>query len=126
MALIIIMALFCLGSLSIRVVNWYLRIVRVRRTMSVVPVLLPSWSLLRAFWPRKYQTYHNDWQFQLRKSYNSFGTNIVALIALFGDDVFFIADANAVVEVSTNPERFPKDSKLYSKFSHYNVSLLTQ
>ena len=113
MDLLLLCSLFPLIALFIRVLKWRIRIARVRRTTRVVPVLLPSWSILRAIWPRKYQTYHNDWQFQLRKHYGSDGRNILALISLFGDDAFFVANADAIVEISSNPSRFPKDAKLY-------------
>ena len=97
-----------------RVVIWRLRVARVGRTMPVVPVLCEPYTLLRHFIPTKWQTYHADWQFQGRKAYDNLGTDIVPLICLFGKDLVYIADADAVIEIATNVTRFPKDLKLYS------------
>jgi len=36
------------------------------------------------------------------------------MVPLFGIDVVYLRDADAIVEVATNPHRYPKDTKLYS------------
>jgi hypothetical protein len=82
--------------------------------MPVIPLLLDPYLLVRRLIPKRYQRYHSDWQFYNRKEFNDLGTDIIPLVSLFGSDVIFLANADAVVEVATNPQRFPKALKLYS------------
>ena len=93
--------------------QWLMRIRRVSRTVPVVPVLLPHYSLLRRFWPASLQTYHPNWQFHKKKSYDHTGSHIFALISLFGHDTFFVSDAEIVREILSDGNRFPKDVRLY-------------
>ena len=106
--------LFVVSWLSYRVIQWRLRVIRVKRTLPVVPIVLHPWNMLRMFWPKKWQRYTPDWCFQLRKEYENHGTNITALIPLFGRDVWYVANAEAIVEMASNPNRYPKDLSLYS------------
>ena len=105
---------FPLLWLLYRIIRWRIRISRMRRIMPAAAALSPPYSLLRRFIPQSWQTYHADWQFQDRRTYDNFGTDIVPLICLFGKDTIYVADADAVVEIATNINRFPKDLKLYS------------
>jgi hypothetical protein len=81
--------------------------------MPVFPVLLEPYTVYRHLIPRKWQTFHRDWQFQDRETFDKLGTNIVPLVSLFGNDFIYVSDADAVVEMATNINRFPKDLKLY-------------
>jgi hypothetical protein len=96
-----------------RIIRWRRRIAKIQRTMPVVALFVEPWSLLRLLVPRRFQTYHNDWQFAERKKPTKFGTDIIPLITLFGYDSIYVADADAVVEIATNEKRFPKDLRLY-------------
>lgn len=100
--------------LAYRILEWRQRVSRVRRTMPVVPLILNPYSLLRLMFPRKWQAYHADWQFQELRNFNNLGTDMVPLICLFGFDMIYVSDADAVVEIAMNINRFPKDLKLYS------------
>ena len=111
----LLLLLFPLLWLLYRIIRWRVRISRMRRTMPVVPVLVAPYALLRRLVPKSWQTYHADWQFQDRRTYDNLGTDIVPLICLFGNDTVYVADADAVVEIATNITRFPKDLKLYSR-----------
>jgi hypothetical protein len=103
--------------IAYRVIRWQCRIARIQRTMPVIPVIVQPFALIRKFWPQKWQTWHNDWQFQRRKQYDDLGTGMVPLIALFGLDSVYISDADVVAEISSvaNAARFPKDVKLYGR-----------
>jgi hypothetical protein len=96
-----------------RVVEWRRRIARFRLTMHVIPILVPPWSVWRMFWPRKWQTYHLDWQILGHRTFNNLGNNLIPLVSLFGNDIIFVSDADAITEVATNEIRFPKDLRLY-------------
>jgi cytochrome P450 len=98
-----------------RVVQWRLRLARVRRTMPAVGVISEPWAIWRRFWPKKWQAYNNEWQFQQRKSFDSHGSDILPLICLFGKDVYYLFDADAIVEASMDAVRFPKDLVLYRR-----------
>ena len=100
--------------LTFRIIAWRLRVTRIRRTMPVIPTLFDPYQLVRMFIPKRLQRYHSDWQFQQRKQFNDLGTGLVPLIPLFGLDVLYVSDADAILEMATNPNRFRKDLKLYS------------
>ena len=116
MAFILLLLLVTLW-IAHRVIRWRFRIARIRRTMPVIPVIIQPFAVIRKFWPQKWQTWHNDWQFQRRKQYHDLGTGMVPLIALFGLDSVYISDADVVAEISSvaNAARFPKDVKLYGR-----------
>jgi hypothetical protein len=99
-----------------RIVQWRLRIVRIGRTMAVVPLVFDPYRLERLLVPKRWQKYHSNWQFERRKEFDGFGTGVLPLICLFGRDIFFVSDADAIVEMATNPIGFPKDLKLYGAF----------
>ena len=111
-----IILILSLSALFYRIFQWRLRISRIRRTMPVIPVLVPPYSLVRLLWPERYQTYHGNWQFHGRRNYDNLGTGIVPLVPLLGNELVYVADAEAVVEMSTNPSRYPKDLRLYGTF----------
>jgi hypothetical protein len=110
---IVILLYSCIVYLVYRVVQWRRRIARIQRTMPVVPLIVKPWNLLRMIIPRRFQTWHGDWQFQNRKNGHRFDTDITPLVPLFGHDTIYVADADAVVEIATNERRFPKDLRLY-------------
>jgi hypothetical protein len=97
-----------------RFIHWRIRISRYRRTMDAVPVIVHPWALIRRFIPSQWQTFNHDWNFRLRREYTRlFDGDIVVFAALFGLDVVFVANAEAIVEIATNPTKYPKDTKLY-------------
>lgn len=102
--------------LTYRIIDWQIRLHRLRKSLPAVGVILQPWSLLRMCFPKQWQTYHADWQFQNRKQlkFNSQGPDFVALVPLFGNIVIYCYDADGICEIATNPTRFPKDLKLYS------------
>ena len=107
-----------------RVLEWRLRIARFRRTMPIVfPLVFEPFFIVRRFIPKKWQKFYPDWQFQDRKIFKeSVGCDIIPMICLFGNDMIYIADADAVVEIATNVNRFPKDLKLY-RITLFHLSL---
>lgn len=111
----LLILIFPLLWLLYRIVRWRVRVSQMRRTMPVVPLLVEPYSLLRLLVPKSWQTYHSGWQFQDRRKYDNLGTDIVPLLCLFGNDTVYVADADAVVEIATNINRFPKDLKLYGR-----------
>lgn len=116
--------LVLLSLLCNRIIQWRVRITKIRRTMPVVPVLVDPYSLVRRLFPKKWQTYHRNWQFQERKAYDNLCIDIIPLICLFGNDIVYVSDADAVVEIAMNTQYYPKDLKLYSK-SSLEVHVLT-
>lgn len=38
---------------------------------------------------------------------------MIVLVVLFGNDVIYVSDPEAVVEISNDVARFPKDLRLY-------------
>jgi hypothetical protein len=102
--------------LSRKLALWMMRKRAFSRTMPTVAVLLPPDSLLRKVWPRKWQTFHYDWYLHNKKTvYQQLGSDVFALVSLFGDDTVTTRDPAAFVEVKiTDSERFPKDLKQVS------------
>lgn len=83
--------------------------------MPVVPVLITPYALVRRLLPKKWQTYHADWQFQERKTFDNLSTDIIPLVCLFGIDLVYVSDADAIVEMAMNIQNYPKDLRLYRK-----------
>ena len=110
----IILWLF-ISYFAYRFLRWRLRIAKLRRTMTVIPIVFDSWSILRRLWPKGWQKYHYDWTFHNRGQYGTFQSDIVALIPLFGFNVIYIADADAIAEIAANPVIYPKDLQFYGE-----------
>lgn len=108
-----LLILILVGYVCHRIVQWIIRIIRIKKTMPVIPVLIHPWSILRLAWPRRYQAWHKDWQFHQRRHFRNLGTYITPLISLFGNDAIYVADAEAIVEISRDSTRFPKDLRVY-------------
>lgn len=100
-----------------RIIQWRLRLARVRRSLPAIGLVISPFHMLRRLYPSKYQRWSPHWQFQRAKHYDNLGTDIVPTISLFGDDIYYVADADAVVELATNVARFPKNLKLYGILS---------
>jgi hypothetical protein len=112
--LIIAAALLYLLFLCYWVVQWRIRLARVRKTMPAIALIFGPYWTPRRFIPKKYQTFYPDWHFESRGKYN-FGTGIIPLISLFGGDAIYVSDADGIVELSTDTVRFPKDPQTYRK-----------
>jgi hypothetical protein len=113
-----LLVLLPLVYLVYRVVEWRRRIAQFRLTMHAIPVLVPPWSVWRMVWPRKWQTHHLDWQILGHRTFNNLGNNLIPLVSLFGNDIIFVSDADAIKEIATNEIRFPKDLRLYGIHIH--------
>jgi hypothetical protein len=111
-------AAICLIFLR-KIVLWLGRIRDVGRTMPVIPVLFPPASPVRFLWPKKWQTFHYDWNTQYRRTiYSKLGTDVFALISLFEYDKVFVCDPYAVAEMKfTESSRYPKDVRQFSQVS---------
>lgn len=99
-----------------KLVLWMMKKRVFSQTMPTIAVLLPPDSLIRKVWPKKWQTFHYDWYLHNKKTvYQRLGSDIFALVSLFGDDTVITRDPAAFVEVKiTNSERFPRDLKQIS------------
>lgn len=104
-------------SFIIKIANWILRVRIFRKTMPVIPTLFPPDSHHRRLWPKKWQTFHQDWHMQYkRKIYLHLGSDIFVLCCLFEYDKVLVTDAAAVVDIkTTQPRAFPKDMQIFSK-----------
>jgi hypothetical protein len=81
--------------------------------MPVVPLIIQPFAIIRHFLPQRFQTYHPHWLVQDVKCRVKFETDILPMICLFGRDVYFVANPEAISEVSGNVARFPKDLEQY-------------
>jgi hypothetical protein len=80
--------------------------------------LCHPWGLFRLLTPSRYQTYHTDWQFQGIKGVSRYSdSRIMRLVSLFGVDAVYVANPEAIVEIATNPTRYPKAVELYGNSS---------
>ena len=103
--------------LLVRIVLWIKRIRTVQRIMPVVPVLVPPTSPFRMLWPKRWQTFYDDWNMQYKRSmYHKLGSDVFALISLFDFDKIFVCEPDAIAELKlTELTRFPKQIQLYSQ-----------
>jgi hypothetical protein len=112
-ALILVLLVFV--RFLFKFVTWRLRLRRYRKHYPVVlEPIFDLWHLVRLFIPRRWQHYHGNWAFNNLDEFRALGSDIIALVPLFGIDVILVADAEAVCEIATGATRFPKDLRLYS------------
>lgn len=109
-----------------KVVLWIGRIRTFKKTMPVVLSLLPPNSIFRFFWPKKWQTFHQDWHMQYgRTIYRKLGSDIFALVCLFEYDYVYFCDPLANMGISvTQPNQFPRDTYLAAKVLPYISTML--
>jgi hypothetical protein len=104
-----------LTTLIAKLVYWKWRVYRFRKSMPVFPVLLPPSSLFRALWPRKWQTFHYSWYLHSNRTgrrtiYEQAGSDVFALVTLFGPDYVCVSDPEVFVEIKVNgATQYPKD-----------------
>src|SRR6266496_3204500 len=104
-------------SLLRRIVLWIGRIGTFKKTMPVVIALFPTNSFFRLFWPKKWQTFHQDWHMQYNRTiYRKLGSDIFAMVCVFGYDNVFICDPLATIDIAvTQSDRFPRDTQVAEK-----------
>jgi hypothetical protein len=95
----------------VRLVQWGIRIHQFRRTMPVIPLLVPPRSVLRKLIPTAWQRYHFDWFFHSKgHEYRALHSDVFAMVCLFEYDTVCVRSAEAFCEMKiTDLERFPKD-----------------
>jgi len=103
--------------LAHKVIGWRQRIAFMRKQMPVIPIFLDPHNVVRRFLPRKWETWHSDWMFQNRALINDYKTlpGLIPVISLCGHDNLYVSDADAVAEIASSPQRFPKDLRVYGK-----------
>ena len=99
--------------LLLRIIYWLLRITRIRQSTYVHPAVCHPWALVRFLLPRRYQSLHSDWQLQRRKYTWYSDSRVMRIVSLFGLDTVYVANPEAILEISTNPARYPKAVELY-------------
>jgi hypothetical protein len=79
--------------------------------MPVVPRLFPTDSIVRIFWPKKWQRFHRDWHMHSKRSiYHKLGSDVFALVCLFEHDDVFVASPEENLQImATNSRQFPRD-----------------
>ena len=104
-------------SLAGRIFSWIRRIHLVKKTMPVIPTLFPPDSHYRRLWPKKWQTFHQDWSMQCKRSwYQKLKSDNFALICLFEYDRVYLTDPEAVSDLNLeNADTFLKDMQIFHK-----------
>jgi hypothetical protein len=100
-----------------RIVLWFWRIRAFKKTMPVIPTLFPPDSNYRRLFPKSWQTFHQDWHMQYKRTvYHKLNSDIFALVCLFEYDKVFYCDPKAVIDMKvTKAEQFPKDMVIFRK-----------
>ena len=96
----------------VRLVQWGIRIHQFRKTMPVIPLILPPRSIIRKLIiPTSWQRYHFDWFFHSKgHEYRALQSDVFAMVCLFEYDTVCVRSAEAFCEMKiTDLERFPKD-----------------
>jgi hypothetical protein len=101
--------------IAVRVIQWLIRIHQFRKTMPVIPLLVPPRSILRKLIPISWQRYHFDWFLHSRgHDYRALRSDVIAMVCLFEYDTVCVSDADAFCEMKiTDGERFPKDNRQF-------------
>ena len=100
-----------------RMISWIRRIRMVRKYMPVIPTLLPPDSHFRRIWPKKWQTFHQDWNMQYKRTwYHKLKSDNFALICLFQYDRVYLSEPDAVNDLNIDKsDRFLKDKQIFRK-----------
>jgi hypothetical protein len=83
------------------------------KQLPVVSLILDPHVLLRRFIPSRWQKWDANWNFQTREVAKDYNPELLPVVSLFGRDMIYVSDVDAVAEISSSPLRFPKDLRLY-------------
>ena len=105
-----------------RIALWIGRIRAFKKQMPIIVTLFPPDSHYRRIWPKKWQTFHQDWNMQYKRTiYEKLGSEIFALVCLFEYDKVYFAEASAVLDLKiVQADRFPKDMLIFRKVSRHD------
>src|SRR5277367_5305138 len=103
----------------VRLVQWVIRIHRFRKTMPVIPLIIPPRSIIRKLLPKSWQRYHFDWFLHSKgHEYRTLQSDVFAMVCLFEYDTVCVRSAEAFCEMKiTDGERFPKDQAQFKLVS---------
>lgn len=104
-------------SLATRIISWIRRIRMVGKCMPVIPTLFPPDSHFRRIWPKRWQTFHQDWNMQYKRAwYHKLKSDNFALICLFEYDRVYLTEPDAVNDLNIEKSgRFLKDMQIFHK-----------
>ena len=99
-------------------IQWRLRIHKWRLLVPATGALVGQFHVVRRFIPSKYQRFHYDWPFHHSSQHKSLSSayanrDIFVIVPLFGVDIVYVANAEAINEILSNPGRFPKNLEQY-------------
>jgi hypothetical protein len=104
-------------SLAGRIISWIRRIRMLRKSMPVIPTLFPPDSYYRRLWPKKWQTFHQDWNMQYKRVwYETLKSDNFALVCLFEYDRVYLTEPAAVYDLNIDKaDQFLKDMQIFRK-----------
>lgn len=104
-------------SFVFRLISWVRRIFVLRKSMPVIPTLFPPNSYFRGLWPKKWQTFHVDWNMQQKRAlYQQLGSENFALVCFFEHDVVYLTEPDAVYNLNIEmADQFLKDMRVFGK-----------
>jgi hypothetical protein len=96
-----------------QIVQWRQRVACMSKQLPVVSLIVDPYVLIRHFIPRRWQKWEGNWSFQTREIAKDYDPEFLPIVPLFGRRVIYVSDADAVAEIASSPQRFPKDLRLY-------------
>jgi hypothetical protein len=96
-----------------RIVQWRLRVASMSKQLPVVALFMDPHVVLRNFIPSRWQSWNGNWCFQNRQLAKDYNPELLPVVSLFGRDMIYVSDVDAVAEIASSPLRFPKDLRLY-------------
>jgi hypothetical protein len=104
-------------SFAGRIFSWIRRIHMLRKSMPVIPTLFPPDSYFRRLWPKKWQTFHQDWNMQYKRTwYTKLKSDNFALVCLFEYDRIYLTEPSAVYDLNIDKaDQFLKDMQIFHK-----------
>ena len=84
-----------------------------RKQLPVLPLIVNPHDVSRQFVPQRWQTWNSNWSFQNREIAKDYNPEFLPIVSLVGGDILYVSDVDAVAELASSPQRFPKDLRLY-------------
>lgn len=79
----------------------------------MLPLIVNPHDVSRQFVPQRWQTWNSNWSFQNREIAKDYNPEFLPIVSLVGGDILYVSDVDAVAELASSPQRFPKDLRLY-------------
>jgi len=123
---LILLVLFAAAAVHVYS-HYYLRWKRTSSNIPTFYVILGSWNLLNLLGliPQRWQSFHKNWVWERKhEPFSSTNSNIISIMSL-GRQKFFVAEPEAIAEIVSRRDDFPKPIEDYTVLDVYGRNVVT-